>query len=88
MLSPFEVVPQPTLFDHDARGHVITNSTASVSVYVSSGTATLSGTTTVNAVHGVATFTNLVLTGAPQAVDLTFVTPGAAPFTATITLTN
>jgi uncharacterized repeat protein (TIGR01451 family) len=50
----------------DAFGNVATNSTASVTVALANnpGAATLGGTTTVNAVGGVATFNNLSLTTA------------------------
>jgi hypothetical protein len=47
----------------DAGGNTITSSTANVVASIASGTGTLSGTTTVAAVNGVATFTNLKITG-------------------------
>ncbi|MBY0490953.1 MAG: Ig-like domain-containing protein [Gemmatimonadaceae bacterium] len=54
---------QPVLAIRDANGNTVTSSTAAVTVAIASGTGTLSGTTTVNAVNGVVTFTNLALTG-------------------------
>ncbi|MBI2917725.1 MAG: hypothetical protein HYY01_06990 [Chloroflexi bacterium] len=54
---------QPTVEVHDNGGNVVTTSTASVTFAINTGTsgAVLSGTTTVAAVAGVATFTNLSL---------------------------
>ncbi len=54
---------QPVVRIVDAAGVVVSNSTLAVTVVVASGTGTLSGTTTVNAVAGVATFSGLTLTG-------------------------
>jgi uncharacterized protein (TIGR02145 family) len=54
---------QPVVKITDAGGNTITSSTANVVVSIASGTGTLSGTTTVAAVNGVATFTNLKITG-------------------------
>ena len=53
---------QPVVRVVDALGNTVTTSTASVTVTVSGGT--LGGTTTVTAVNGVATFTNLTHTTA------------------------
>ncbi|NBO63883.1 MAG: hypothetical protein EBU88_03335, partial [Acidobacteria bacterium] len=55
---------QPVVEIRDALGNRVTTSTDTVTVSISSGTGgVLSGTTAINAVGGVATFTNLVLTG-------------------------
>jgi hypothetical protein len=54
---------QPVVKITDAGGNTITSSTANVVASIASGTGTLSGTTTVAAVNGVATFTNLKITG-------------------------
>jgi hypothetical protein len=54
---------QPVVKITDASGNTITSSTANVVASIASGTGTLSGTTTVAAVNGVATFTNLKITG-------------------------
>jgi hypothetical protein len=54
---------QPIVEIQDSRGRKMTSSTATVAVAIQSGTGTLSGTTSVAAVNGVATFTNLVITG-------------------------
>ena len=59
--SPLSVQPVVTLYDSDGA---VANSTINVVAAKKSGTGTLSGTTTVAAVNGVATFTNLVMTTA------------------------
>lgn len=66
---------QPVIQIKDANGNLVTGSTAAVTVAVNSGTPSLSGTLTVNAVNGVATFTNLVLTGTGS-VSLVFTSSG------------
>ncbi len=50
---------QPVIRIEDASGNLVTSSTAAVTVVRNSGSGTLQGTTTVNAVAGIATFTNL-----------------------------
>jgi hypothetical protein len=55
---------QPVVLLKDADGNVVSNSIAPVTATIVSGTGTLLGTTTVNAVAGVATFTNLAIAGA------------------------
>ncbi|MFA5775886.1 MAG: hypothetical protein WC864_10995, partial [Ilumatobacteraceae bacterium] len=67
---------QPVVRIVDSGGNTVTNSSVDVVATVASGTATLSGTTTVAASSGVATFTNLRLTGTVGAHTLTF-TPTA-----------
>ncbi len=55
---------QPVVKITDANGNTVTLSSASVTAAIASGTGgTLGGTTMVSAVNGVATFTNLILTG-------------------------
>jgi hypothetical protein len=68
---------QPVVLLKDASGMVVSNSTAPVTVSIASGTGTLTGTTTVNAIAGVATFTNLGVAGAGT-VTLKF-TAGSLP---------
>ncbi len=65
---------QPTVEIRDANGN-LTTSTAAVTVVKSSGGGTLTGTTTVNAVNGVATFSDLKLAGS-GAHALTFTSTG------------
>ncbi|MFN9743039.1 MAG: beta strand repeat-containing protein, partial [Acidobacteriota bacterium] len=55
---------QPVVTIRDSAGNAVTGSTAAVTVAIQSGTGgTLGGTTTVNAVNGVATFSGLSLAG-------------------------
>ncbi|NDD64455.1 MAG: hypothetical protein EBZ36_10850, partial [Acidobacteria bacterium] len=56
--------PAPVIAIRDAQGNTVTSSIATVSVAILSGAdGTLSGTTTVSAVNGLATFSNLRLAG-------------------------
>jgi hypothetical protein len=55
--------PPPTVELRDADGFKVASATNAVTVSIGSGTGTLSGTTTVNAVAGVATFSGLIITG-------------------------
>ena len=83
--SPFTTQPVITIMD--ALGNTVTNSTASVTMMVSSGATTL-GTTTVNASAGVATFTNVGISGiAGTAYTLTFTSNGLTSATQSITPT-
>ena len=64
---------QPVIRITDASGNTVTSSTVNVVASIASGTGgTLSGITTVAAINGVATFTNLVLSGTPGSFTLTF----------------
>ncbi|MBI2796515.1 MAG: Ig-like domain-containing protein [Gemmatimonadetes bacterium] len=73
---------QPVVRIVDASGNTVTSSTAAVTASISSGTgATLSGNLSVNAVAGVATFTNLRLTGLVGTFGLDFTTSGATSAT-------
>jgi hypothetical protein len=63
---------QPVVRVVDGSGNAITGFTSNVVAAIASGTGTLSGTTTVAAVAGVATFTNLVITGTAGAFTLRF----------------
>ena len=70
---------QPVLELRDANGNVVTTSTLAVTAARASGSATLGGTVTVNAVNGVATFTNLSFGGlGTGAHTLTFTTTSPA----------
>jgi Putative Ig domain/Protein of unknown function (DUF1566) len=62
---------QPVVRVTDSGDNTVTSFTSNVVASISSGTGTLSGTTTATAVAGVATFTNLVITGTGDHV-LTF----------------
>jgi len=63
---------QPVVRVTDSGNNTVTSFTGDVVVSIASGTGTLSGTTTVAAVAGVATFTNLVITGTAGNFSLTF----------------
>jgi hypothetical protein len=71
----------------DAYGNTVTTSTAPVTLALASGPAgaNLSGTTTIHAVHGVATFTNLSVnvagTYTPKAIGGTLTPDISNPFT-------
>jgi len=67
---------QPVVEVRDAAGNVVTASGAAVSVTIGSGGGALAGTTTVNATAGVATFTDLLLTGTVGARTLAFTSTG------------
>ncbi|WP_276364566.1 hypothetical protein, partial [Daejeonella sp. H1SJ63] len=74
---------QPVIQVRDAQDNLITGSTASVSVVIKTGTGgTLGGTTSVAAVGGIATFTNLTLAGTVgENYTLEFSSSGLAPVT-------
>ena len=78
---------QPSIEIRDAGGN-LTTSTAAVTVAIASGTGALAGTLTVNAINGLATFTDLQING-PGAHTLTF-TSGAltSATSASITVTQ
>ena len=63
---------QPVVQVRDAQGAVVPGTSPAVSAVIASGSGTLSGTTTVNAVNGIATFTDLLVTGTgPHALTFT-----------------
>ncbi len=72
--SPFAV--QPVVAVQDDDHNLITSDTSNVTVSLFSGSGTLSGTTTVSAVGGIATFTNLRIDNAGGGYVLRF-TDGA-----------
>lgn len=67
---------QPVVKIVDAKGNIVTTSTAPVTIAVTNNRAELHGTTTIDAVNGVATFTDLVLALAGTNYSLTAVGPG------------
>jgi hypothetical protein len=80
-----EFSTQPIVKITDAGGNTITSSTANVVATIASGSGTLNGTTTVAAVNGVATFTNLKITGTGNHT-LTFTAAGGLTAATTNTL--
>jgi len=75
-VNGFALTTQPVVNIVDGAGNIVTSSTAAVVASIASGTGTLYGTTTVNALNGVATFTNLMITGNPGSFTLTFTPAG------------
>jgi hypothetical protein len=73
---------QPVVELRDAQGNRVTGATGAVTVALASGSGTLVGTTTVSAVAGVATFTNLRIDGA-GAHTLAFTSAGLTGVTST-----
>jgi len=78
--GPGEVfTPQPVVAIQDNFGNTVTGATGAVTLSITPGTdtegATLSGTTTVNAVNGVATFTNLSVDPLVSYYSLTATSP-------------
>jgi len=71
---------QPVVQIRDGNGALMTTATNAVTVAIASGTGTLAGTTTVNAVGGVATFNGLKITGTGT-FTLTFTSTGLTPAT-------
>jgi|GEM_PF-879174 len=80
-VSGSALTTQPMVRITDASGNTVTNSTVSVVASIASGTGTLSGTTTIAAVAGVATFTNLMITGLTGSFTLTFTPTSLNPIT-------
>jgi uncharacterized protein YjdB len=70
--SGFILPTQPIMRVADVAGNTVTSYTGAVTASVASGVAVLAGTTSVNAVAGIATFSNLMLTGATGAYTLGF----------------
>ena len=79
---------QPVVAICDAFGNTVADSTAAVTMTVSAGATTV-GTATVNAVNGVATFTDVGIRGvAGTQYTLTYAAAGLAPQTQVITPTT
>ena len=73
--------PPPVVHILDATGNIVLNATTAVTATVASGSGQLLGTTTVNAVSGVATFTDLAIGGAANTSLLFTTTVGLPPAT-------
>jgi hypothetical protein len=77
---------QPVIEIRDAQGNR-TTSTAEVTVAIATGTGTLSGTTAVNAVNGVATFAGLAVSGTgAHTLQFTTATPALSVTSASFTV--
>ncbi|MDH4352218.1 MAG: Ig-like domain repeat protein, partial [Gemmatimonadota bacterium] len=77
------ITPSVLVAVQDANGNTVTTSSASIAVAIGSnpGTGTLSGTTTVNAVSGVATFSTLSIDQAGSPYTLTATSAPLTPAT-------
>lgn len=69
---------QPIVEVQDASGRLFTTGSVAVTAAIATGGGTLSGTTTVNSVAGVATFTDLSISGSAGDRTLVFSAPGLA----------
>ncbi len=67
---------QPVVQVQDVNANAVSTSTASITAAIASGGGTLGGTTTIAAVNGVATFTNLSIAGSVGARTLSFSATG------------
>ena len=88
--SGFPFSQQPVILIQDAFGNTISNSNALVTMTASGpdGLTTTLGTTTINAVNGIATFTNAGINGtAGLTQTLTFASTGLTPAAQSITVT-
>src|SRR6185369_14293020 len=63
------------IYVRDVNDNTVTSSAAVVSASIGSGAATLGGVTTVSAIAGVATFSNISVTGSTP-ISLAFASPG------------
>ena len=81
------VTPAPIVALSDAYGNA-TAASALVTVSAAPATTNVSGTTSVSAVNGAATFDHLFIGGSGTQTTLTFASPGTASATALITLTE
>ncbi|MEP7001960.1 MAG: Ig-like domain-containing protein [bacterium] len=72
---------QPVIEVRDKAGNVVPTATNAVTASIAAGGGTLTGTTTVNAVAGVATFANLIVSGTPGTRTLGFAASGLTSVT-------
>jgi hypothetical protein len=77
---------QPVVTVQDANGNTISDSTAAISVTVDSANVTLGGSTSVNAVSGVYTFSGSKLSGTAGTYTITYASSGLTSVTQTVTL--
>jgi titin len=80
---------QPQLTIRDSAGNVVTNATAEITISIANGVGgTLTGTTTITAVNGVANFTDLAMSGvAGTAYTVTYSATGLTSASETLTVT-
>ncbi len=82
-VSGVSLVTQPVIEVRDANGVLVASSTAPVTATLASGSGALAGTVTVNAVNGVATFSNLRINGS-GAHTVQFASPGLTSTTSNV----
>jgi photosystem II stability/assembly factor-like uncharacterized protein len=70
---------------HETAGYLVSGATNAVTAAITSGGGTLSGTTTVNAVNGVATFSDLRFGGTTGPQTLSFTSAGLTSATVAVT---
>ena len=70
---------QPVIEIRDKAGNLVTTATNAVTVAIAAGGGSISGATTVAAVAGAATFTDLAVAGAAGTRVLSFSSPGLTP---------
>jgi hypothetical protein len=78
-ISGVPLSPQPAVRVVDQSGNTVTSSTASITASLESGPGTLGGTLTVSAVGGIATWTNLAITGTTGSYTIRFASAGLTP---------
>ena len=79
--SGVALATQPAVRLADAFGNALTTSGTNVTAAIASGTGTLGGVATAATVNGVATFTNLSITGPTGPYTLQFTSAGLTPVT-------
>jgi hypothetical protein len=84
-VSSIAFTTQPVITIQDASSNTVTNSTATVTASISSGT--LIGTTTATAVNGVATFSNLGITASAGTYTITYSSGSLTTTSHSITVT-
>lgn len=85
--SGVPLTPQPTVQLRDANGNAVTQANVSVTATLTAGGGTLGGVTMVQTgATGLATFTDLAISGANGGRTLTFSTSGASSATAGVTI--
>jgi alpha-tubulin suppressor-like RCC1 family protein len=74
---------QPVVQIRDAGGNLASTTSNAVTASIAGSAGTLTGTTSVNAVHGIVTFTNLAVTGT-DTFRLVFTSPGLTSVTSSL----
>lgn len=75
-VSGVPLSPQPAVRVVDQSGNTVTTSAASITASLESGPGTLGGTLNVSATSGIATWSNLTITGTTGTYSIRFASPG------------